>query len=81
MAREIETGEIVALKKIRMDNEREGVCFSAWFFDAFDYCFWSVTTLDDTNRLCIKNRSQDMVTNFPMCVCSSPSQQFVKLKY
>jgi len=25
MAREIETGEIVALKKIRMDNEREGV--------------------------------------------------------
>lgn len=32
MAREIETGEIVALKKIRMDNEREGVCFSAWSF-------------------------------------------------
>lgn len=29
MAREIETSEIVALKKIRMDNEREGVCFSA----------------------------------------------------
>lgn len=28
MAREIKTGEIVALKKIRMDNEREGVCFS-----------------------------------------------------
>lgn len=28
MAREIETGEIVALKKIRMDNEREGVCIS-----------------------------------------------------
>lgn len=26
MAREIKTGEIVALKKIRMDNEREGVC-------------------------------------------------------
>lgn len=26
MAREIRTGEIVALKKIRMDNEREGVC-------------------------------------------------------
>ena len=25
MAREIETGEIVALKKIRMDNEKEGV--------------------------------------------------------
>uniref|UniRef100_A0A2P2L0L1 Cyclin-dependent kinase C-2-like n=1 Tax=Rhizophora mucronata TaxID=61149 RepID=A0A2P2L0L1_RHIMU len=25
MAREIKTGEIVALKKIRMDNEREGV--------------------------------------------------------
>lgn len=25
MAREIRTGEIVALKKIRMDNEREGV--------------------------------------------------------
>ena len=25
MAREIATGEIVALKKIRMDNEREGV--------------------------------------------------------
>lgn len=27
MAREIKTGEIVALKKIRMDNEREGVIF------------------------------------------------------
>ncbi|KAJ6814679.1 cyclin-dependent kinase C-2 [Iris pallida] len=27
MAKEIRTGEIVALKKIRMDNEREGVCF------------------------------------------------------
>ena len=27
MAREIKTGEIVALKKIRMDNEREGVRF------------------------------------------------------
>lgn len=26
MAKEIKTGEIVALKKIRMDNEREGVC-------------------------------------------------------
>ena len=26
MAKEIRTGEIVALKKIRMDNEREGVC-------------------------------------------------------
>jgi hypothetical protein len=25
MAREMETNEIVALKKIRMDNEREGV--------------------------------------------------------
>jgi hypothetical protein len=27
MAREIRTGEIVALKKIRMDNEKEGVIF------------------------------------------------------
>jgi hypothetical protein len=27
MAREMETNEIVALKKIRMDNEREGVSF------------------------------------------------------
>ena len=28
MAKEIQTGEIVALKKIRMDNEKEGVnCF------------------------------------------------------
>lgn len=25
MAKEITTGEVVALKKIRMDNEREGV--------------------------------------------------------
>ena len=25
MAKEIATGEIVALKKVRMDNEREGV--------------------------------------------------------
>lgn len=27
MAKEIQTGEIVALKKIRMDNEKEGVSF------------------------------------------------------
>jgi len=27
MAKEIKTGEIVALKKIRMDNEREGVSY------------------------------------------------------
>lgn len=27
MARETRTGEIVALKKIRMDNEKEGVLF------------------------------------------------------
>jgi hypothetical protein len=33
MAREIKTGEIVALKKIRMDNEREGVTF------CFLFCF------------------------------------------
>lgn len=39
MAREIKTGEIVALKKIRMDNEREGVCFSAWSIDGLDYWF------------------------------------------
>jgi hypothetical protein len=32
MAREMETNEIVALKKIRMDNEREGVSF---FFPTF----------------------------------------------
>lgn len=31
MAREIKTGEIVALKKIRMDNEREGVCHAFSF--------------------------------------------------
>ena len=31
MAREIKTGEIVALKKIRMDNEREGVTFCFLF--------------------------------------------------
>lgn len=32
MAKEIKTGEIVALKKIRMDNEREGVCVFFFFF-------------------------------------------------
>lgn len=32
MAREIRTGEIVALKKIRMDNEREGVDSSSSFY-------------------------------------------------
>ncbi|KAH9614390.1 hypothetical protein KSS87_019394 [Heliosperma pusillum] len=32
MAREIETGEIVALKKIRMDNEKEGVSTDAAVF-------------------------------------------------
>ena len=31
MAREMETNEIVALKKIRMDNEREGVSFRQIF--------------------------------------------------
>lgn len=25
-AKEIQTGEVVALKKIRMENEKEGVC-------------------------------------------------------
>lgn len=29
MAKEIETGEIVALKKIRMENEKDGVCIQA----------------------------------------------------
>lgn len=28
MAKEIATGEVVALKKVRMDNEKEGVCWS-----------------------------------------------------
>lgn len=36
MAKEKSTGEIVALKKIRMDNEREGVCIS--FFCAQFLC-------------------------------------------
>lgn len=36
MAREIRTGEIVALKKIRMDNEREGV--------SFHFCVFLVVT-------------------------------------
>jgi len=31
MAREIATGEVVALKKVRMDNEKEGVCWSSSF--------------------------------------------------
>ena len=31
MAKEIATGDIVALKKVRMDNEREGVCLSSSF--------------------------------------------------
>lgn len=37
MAKEIKTGEIVALKKIRMDNEREGVC--VFFFSYIDFKF------------------------------------------
>lgn len=28
MAKETSTGEVVALKKIRVDNEREGVCIT-----------------------------------------------------
>lgn len=35
MAREIKTGEIVALKKIRMDNEKEGVYFLSLFPSIF----------------------------------------------
>ena len=34
MAREIATGEVVALKKVRMDNEKEGV----WWNSSFVYC-------------------------------------------
>jgi hypothetical protein len=37
MAREIKTGEIVALKKIRMDNEREGVTFCFFLFHTLVY--------------------------------------------
>lgn len=40
MAREITTGEIVALKKIRMDNEKEGV-FSFLYLSCY---FSSVTS-------------------------------------
>ena len=36
MAKEKKTGEIVALKKIRMDNEREGVCSFLWWV----WLFW-----------------------------------------
>lgn len=32
MAREKATGEVVALKKVRMDNEKEGVCTSSRSF-------------------------------------------------
>ena len=40
MAREIKTGEIVALKKIRMDNEREGVCSRLYLFKFFFIVFF-----------------------------------------
>lgn len=43
MAKEKKTGEIVALKKIRMDNEREGVCliqFSLFPFGALTSLSW-----------------------------------------
>jgi len=36
MAKEIKTGEIVALKKIRMDNEREGVSYIWTTSTSFD---------------------------------------------
>jgi len=40
MAKETGTNEIVALKKIRMDNEREGVSlFCSFVF--FSFCFAS----------------------------------------
>ena len=45
MAKEKETKEIVALKKIRMDNEREGVCLFCFDFSSsfvfFSFCFAS----------------------------------------
>ena len=40
MAREIKTGEIVALKRIRMENEREGVLLLLLlFFSLMCVCF------------------------------------------
>jgi hypothetical protein len=39
MAKEIATGDIVALKKVRMDNEREGVCLFARDFEPHIYIF------------------------------------------
>lgn len=35
MAKDIKTGEIVALKKIRMDNEKEGVCSFIYTYASF----------------------------------------------
>jgi|AraCvinosormetaG_1042628.scaffolds.fasta_scaffold06171_6 hypothetical protein len=47
MAKEIKTGEIVALKKIRMDNEREGVCE---FFTLYGlYVFFMMLTMFRTD--------------------------------
>ena len=36
MAKDIKTGEIVALKKIRMDNEKEGVLIMLSFIFVFN---------------------------------------------
>lgn len=42
MARETKTGEIVALKKIRMDNEREGVCLLSSLSPSIDTPFLAI---------------------------------------
>jgi hypothetical protein len=53
MAREIETGEIVALKKIRMDNEREGVYLSSPLLNVSLSLFWMhLQTFDSLVQFC-----------------------------
>lgn len=66
-AREIRTGEIVALKRIRMDNEKEGVCIlsiTMWYcyiklqhstvdFNLCEtYCYYSATLLQTPRPTC-----------------------------
>lgn len=64
MAREIETGEIVALKKIRMDNEKEGVCHLVTLTTIFIF-------LPFINLLANINFSSGNEFHSPMLCCCS----------
>lgn len=59
MAREITTGEIVALKKIRMDNEKEGV-FSFLYLS----CYFHLLQASTTWQFQLRNSCLSRKTNY-----------------